>query len=107
MQAAFPDSGPNPGAPRKMYLAVLAGLFTFFNAARVMAYLPTIWLVAASGDSSNHSLWTWAVFLGSNVTMTLWIWEQGGRRCNRIVAVSASNSLMCLGIIAVIVWARL
>jgi transposase InsO family protein len=92
---------------RDAYLATLGGLFALFNSARVVAYLPTIWAVAARGDSSQHSLWTWLCFLGGNATMALWLWEQNGRTTNRAIVVSACNALMCTGIVGVIAWTRL
>ncbi|MFT3956073.1 MAG: hypothetical protein QM722_17325 [Piscinibacter sp.] len=104
---ARPASAPLPAVPRSSYLALLGGLFALFNSARVIAYLPTLWAVALSGDSSQHSLWTWFTFLGGNTTMAVWLWEQNGRHCNRAVLVSTANSLMCLGVVAVIVWTRL
>lgn len=92
---------------RDTYLALLGGLFAFFNSVRVLAYVPTIWAVAASGDSSQHSLWTWLSFLGGNATMAAWLWEHNGRCCNRAIVVSSGNALMCLAIAGVIVWTRL
>ncbi len=96
-----------PFEPRRVYLAMLGRLFALFNTARVIAYLPTIWAVAMSGDSSQHSLWTWLTFLGGNATMAAWLWEHNGQRCNRAIVVSAGNALMCLGIVGVIAWTRL
>ncbi|WP_201494542.1 hypothetical protein [Rubrivivax sp. A210] len=96
-----------PAISRDLYLSLLGSLFGVFNTARVLAYLPTIWAVAASGDSSQHSLWTWLTFLGGNATMAAWLWEQNGRRGNRAIAVSACNAAMCLGIVSVIAWTRL
>lgn len=96
-----------PGAAHSRYLSVLAGLFALFNAARILAYLPTIWAVVSSGDSSQHSLWTWITLLGGNATMAAWLWGQAGRRSNRAVLVSTGNALMCLAIVAVIAWTRL
>ena len=92
---------------RSTYLAALTWAFTLFNSLRVVSYLPTMWAIQASGDSSQHSLWTWLTFLGGNVTMAVWLWENNSRRCNAAVAASGSNSLMCLAIIAAIVWTRL
>jgi len=100
-------SSAEPCQARDSYLAVLGGAFALFNAIRVFAYLPTILAVVQSGDSSQHSLWTWLSFLGGNTTMALWLWEQNGRRCNRAIAVNAGNAAMCLAIVAVIVWTRL
>ena len=96
-----------PMITRSRYLAVLGVMFSLFSSARVIAYLPTIWAVVTTGHSSQHSLWTWLTFLGGNVTMAVWLWENNSRRCNAAVAASGSNSLMCLAIIAAIVWTRL
>lgn len=87
--------------------AVLDHLFAGFNLARLLAYLPTIGAVLASGDSNQHSLGTWLTFLGSNATMAAWLWEHDGRHWNRAIVTSAGNSLMCAAIVAVIVWTRL
>lgn len=89
------------------YLAALGALFALFSSARMLAYLPTIWAVVASGDSSQHSLLTWCTFFGGNSTMAAWLWEQNGRRCNAAIAASGGNALMCLAIIAVVAWTRL
>lgn len=95
-----------PPLTRDTYLALLGGAFAFFNSIRVLAYLPTLAAIAASGDASQHSLWTWLSFLGGNSTMALWLWEQNGRRCNRAIAVSAANATMCLLIVGLIGWTR-
>jgi hypothetical protein len=95
-----------PGRARDLYLSLLGGAFALFNSIRVLAYLPMILALAASGDSSQHSVLTWLAFLGGNITMALWLWEQNGRRCNRAIAVSVGNALMCLAILLVIAWTR-
>jgi hypothetical protein len=41
--------------------------------AVTQAYLPTLWAIHVSGDSSQHSLWTWATWFGANVTMAAWL----------------------------------
>lgn len=109
---SIPTAGSSDQSQRSMvtrsrYLAVLEAMFTLFSSARVMAYLPTIWAVVTTGDSGQHSLWTWLTFLGGNVTMAVWLWENNARRCNAAVAASGSNALMCLAIVAVIAWTRL
>ena len=96
-----------PGMPRSAYLAVLGSLFALFNAARVLAYFPTMWAVALSGNSSQHPLWTWITFLGGNASMAAWLWEQNGQHCNRAVLASGGNALVCLAIVGVIAWTRL
>jgi hypothetical protein len=96
-----------PAVTRSRYLATLGALFTLFSSARVLAYLPTIGAVMSTGDSSQHSLWTWFTFFGFNVSMAVWLWENNGRRCNGAIVASSSNALMCLTIIAVIAGMRL
>lgn len=97
----------SPRGARNAYRAALRALFAMFNSARVLAYLPTVWALWSSGDSSQHSLWTWVTFLGGNATMAAWLWEQNGRRCNAAIASSAGNAVMCLAIVTVIAWTRL
>ena len=104
---AHPSYAGSPPVPRSRYLAALGALFALFSSARVLAYLPTIWAVMATGDSSQHSLWTWFTFFGGNSTMAVWLWENNGRRCNAAIAASGGNALMCLAIIAAIAWTRL
>ncbi len=92
-----------PPAVPTTYLSVLTWFFTLFNSVRVLAYLPTLWAIAASGDSSQHSLLTWATWVGANATMAAWLYEHNGRRLNRAIAVNLCNTLMCLATSAVIV----
>lgn len=80
---------------RSLYLHVLTWAFTLFNSVRMLAYLPTIWAIHTSGDSSQHSLWTWATWVGANATMSAWLFEQNGRRASRAVLVNAGNALLC------------
>lgn len=80
---------------RTVYLSVLTWAFTMFNSVRMVAYLPTIWAIHASGDSSQHSLWTWCTWLGANATMAAWLYEQNGRRLGRAVIVNVGNATMC------------
>lgn len=89
------------------YRAALASAFTLFNAGRILAYLPTIWIILRNQDSSQHSLWTWSVLLGANATMAIWQWESARRRCDPVVLANTGNALMCLAIVAVITWTRL
>lgn len=95
------------GRPSAAYLAVLTWTFTLFNTVRVIAYLPTVWAISASGDSSQHSLWTWLTWLGANATMAAWLYEQNAHRVDRAVLVNVGNAFMCLLKVAVIVSYRL
>lgn len=91
---------------RSIYIAVLTWSFTFFSTARILAYLPTIWALQASGDASQHSLWTWLTWFGSNLTMAAWLHEQGGRKPVRAVMVNLCNAGMCAAIAVLIVACR-
>lgn len=94
------------GPARRRYLQWLAWSFTLFNTVRVAAYLPTIAALVRSGDSSQHSLWTWLTWLGANATMAAWLYEHNGQRMNRAVAVNIGNAMMCLTTSVVIAWFR-
>ncbi len=87
---------------RQVYLLVLTWAFTLFNALRSLSYLPTLWAIHASGDSSQHSLWTWCTWLGANITMAAWLYEQGGQRLGRAALVNIVNALMCASTVALI-----
>jgi hypothetical protein len=93
--------------PRSLYLEVLALAFALFNSARLVSYLPTLWALQASGDSSQHSLWTWCCWFGANLTMAAWVREHNGHRIDRVVVLNAGNALMCGATIGVIVFYRL
>jgi hypothetical protein len=90
---------------RPVYLAVLTWAFTVFNSIRVLAYLPTMWAIMASGDSSQHSLWTWCTWVGANATMAAWLFEQNGQRASRAVIVNVGNAAMC-GVTVVLIAAH-
>jgi hypothetical protein len=91
-----PAADRAPGALRRHYLTVLCWAFTLFNTMRVVAYLPTVWVIVQSGDSSQHSLWTWFTWAGANATMAAWLYEANQQRLSRAVAVNAANAAMCL-----------
>ena len=92
---------------RPVYARALAWLFTLFNSVRVLAYVPTMWAIASSGDSTQHSLWTWCTWLGANATMAAWLYEGNGHRLDRVVAVNIGNASMCAVIVVLIVAQRL
>lgn len=87
-------------------VSVLADAFAFFNAMRIVAYLPTLFAIHGEGHTDQHSLLTWLCFLGANATMALWLYEQNGHRPNRAIAVSAGNAVMCAAIAVSIIWLR-
>lgn len=92
---------------RTLYLRFLTWAFAIFNSVRVVAYLPTILAIYSSGDSSQHSLWTWVTWAGANATMAAWLYEQNGQCANRAIAVSVGNAIMCIGTVALIVAYRI
>jgi hypothetical protein len=104
----------DPGQPgpsllpcwRRHYLPVLGWAFALFNGLRVVAYLPTLWAIHLSGDSSQHSAWTWAHWLGANLTMAAWLFEHNGQRANRAVFVQLGNSAMCAATLLMVLWHR-
>ena len=99
---------PSPStAPAARGGSLLTWVFTAFNSLRIVAYLPTLWAIGASGNSNQHSLLTWAIFLGSNATMALWLFEQNRQRINRAAFVTCVNSVMCLAICVLIGGMRL
>lgn len=101
--------GPRPPAPQqpaRQRSTLLVVAFTFFNSARVLAYLPTLWAIHASGDSSQHSLWTWLTWLGANLTMGAWLHDQRPGRFNFPMLVNLANAAMCLAAVLLIGWCR-
>lgn len=96
-----------PTRLRRTYLQWLAWLFALFNSARVFAYLPNVWSIHQHADSSQHSLLTWVTLFGANLTMAAWLYEENGHKTSKAIAVSISNSLMCLLTATSIVWYRM
>jgi hypothetical protein len=94
------------GRVRSAYLAALTWAFTAFSSLRVFSYLPTLWAIVETSDSSQHSLWTWGTWLGANLTMAAWLFEQQGQRFSRAVVVNLGNAAMCAATITVIVAVR-
>ncbi len=92
---------------RQRYLALLGWTFALFNSVRVLTYLPTMWAIQASGQSEQHSLLTWLTWVGANLTMAGWLYEQNGQRLNRAVMVSLGNGAMCAATSLLILWHRL
>jgi len=99
--------GPQPpSAGPGTYLRVLSLAFAFFNGLRTVAYLPNIWAIHTSGQSDQHSLFTWLTLTGANATMAAWVHESNGGRFDRVVLVSISNATMCLMTVIMIAWYR-
>jgi hypothetical protein len=102
LEAQSPAVPPRAGL-RAAYLTVLAWAFGLFNTVRVFAYLPTIWAIYQTGDSSQHSLWTWLTWLGANATMAAWLYEKDGQRTSGPMWVNAANAVMCAAAVVLIV----
>lgn len=90
-------------AAERVYLNVLTWLFTVCSTLRVVTYLPAIASIVSSGDSSQHSLWTWGTWLCSNLTMAAWLWEQNARRASKAVWINMANAVMCAMTVVVVV----
>lgn len=103
MSTTTTTSAPSLPCAPTTYLSALTWLFTLFNSVRVLAYLPTMWAILTSGDSTQHSLLTWGTWVGANATMAAWLYEQNDRRVNRAIAVNLCNVLMCLTTTVIIV----
>jgi hypothetical protein len=84
------------GSLRSRYLFVLNAAFVLFNSTRLLTYLPTMWAVHVSSNSSQHSLYTWVAWVGANASMAGWAYENNGQRVNKLVVVSLGNAAMCL-----------
>ncbi len=101
---------PAMESPRRspLWRRLLETSFLLFNGGRLFAYLPTLWAIYSSSDSSQHSLWTWGTWMAANLTMAGWLFERdrGKGQLDRAVLISVSNGLMCLAAVLLIVWVR-
>lgn len=86
---------------------LLGWAFTFFSSVRVFSYLPTLWAIWQAQDSSQHSLLTWATWLGSNLTMAAWLHEHQGRAVRAAVLVNLLNAAMCAAVLLLILAFRI
>ncbi len=93
-------------ARRLRYVRALALAFTLLNSVRVVAYLPTMLSIWRSGQSEQHSLLTWLVFMGANGTMALWLYEHNGGRIDRTVLTNMGNAVMCGATVVLVAWFR-
>lgn len=97
---------PTAQRPQTRYLMLLTWALTLFGFLRVVSYLPTLWAVYERQNSSQHSLLTWCIWLGSNFTMAAWIYEQNNRHLNAATVVNLVSTVMCAACLALIVWFR-
>lgn len=85
----------------------LAWLFAAFSSLRLISYFPTMMSIVASGDSSQHSLWTWGIWIGANLTMAGSLYEQAARRLTIAALVTLANSGMCIATALIVAHHRL
>ena len=95
-----------PGATNSLHMQLLNWTFILFSSTRLLTYLPTLWAIHTSGNSSQHSLWTWMAWVGSNLSMAAWLYEHNGRQFNKAAAVVCGNAVMCLSTCLVILLYR-
>ncbi|WP_326543481.1 hypothetical protein [Pseudorhodoferax sp.] len=91
---------------RARYLAVLDWSFAVFSSLRMLTYLPTMWAIHQQGDSSQHSLLTWLVWMGANATMAASLYERSDHRMNKLILVNTANALQCLATAVLVAWYR-
>ena len=104
--AATVAEAPDITSQRRGGLSLLTWAFMLFNSIRLVAYLPTTWAIYSSGDSSQHSLWTWCTWLGANITMAAWLHEHNGNRIDVAVLTNIGNATMCLVTVLLILHQR-
>lgn len=93
--------------PLTLYGRLVTWAFTLFQSARIIAYLPTMGAVYAAGHSYEHSLLTWVTWLGANLSMTCWLFEQTGHVITKAVVINACNTTMCFATLVVIALHRM
>ena len=113
---ASADAAPSASAPaadplhrrrwRAWYLRVLTWAFMLLTGARLLAYSLTVFAIIESRDSHQHSLWTWLIWVGANLTMAAWMYEHNGQRMDKAIGVSLANAAACGLTSVVIVWFR-
>lgn len=104
--AAAGAQAPDICSQRRSGLSLLSWAFTLFNSMRLAAYLPTIWAIYSTGDSSQHSLWTWCTWLSANITMVAWLYQHNRDRIDKAVLINAGNATMCFVTVLLILYQR-
>ena len=101
------DAPPGHRGWRAWYLWALTWAFMVLTGARLIAYLPTTLAIVHTRDSSQHSLWTWLIWVGANLTMAAWLYEHNGHQFDKAIGVSLANAAACGLTSGVILWFRL
>ncbi|QIL72998.1 hypothetical protein G7048_23190 [Diaphorobacter sp. HDW4B] len=91
---------------RQWYLRCLTWAFMLLTAARLVAYMPTVVSIVQSRNSQQHSLWTWLIWVGANLTMAAWLYEHNGQQMDKAIGVSLANATACAFTAVVILWFR-
>lgn len=104
--AEVPPAVRATAARSSLYLELLNWAFALISSTRFFTYLPTLFAIHHSGDSSQHSLWTWFAWVGSNAAMAAWLYENNARRVNKAILVTGGNAFMCLATCALILGYR-
>ena len=104
--AEVPQALRATAARSSLYLTLLNWAFALFSSTRLFTYLPTLFAIHHSGDSSQHSLWTWFAWVGSNAAMAAWLYENNARRVNKAILGTGGNAFMGLATCALILGYR-
>ena len=91
---------------RHWYLRCLTWAFMLLTGARLIAYMPTVVSIVHSRNSQQHSLWTWLIWVGANLTMAAWLYEHNGQQMDKAIGVSLANVTACALTTVVILWFR-
>ncbi len=105
-QTCPPVPGNSGPAARLSWRRLCEAAFVLSNGARLLAYVPTLWAIHASGNSGQHSLWTWTTWLVSNITMAWWLCDRRPGPPDRAALVSVGNAVMCSLAVVLILWYR-
>ena len=85
------------------YIAVLTWSYCVTNAARLLAYLPTISELARPRCTADgQSQLTWLLWTVSNATLTLHLFEQLAHQVDATVLLSLGNVLMNLVVLSMV-----
>jgi hypothetical protein len=97
---------PPFGSWRQRYLAALDWSFAVFSTMRLLSYMPTMWVIYRSGNSSQHALLTWLVWTAANSVMAASLYERSHRHWNKLIIVTAANAVQCLAMTFLVAWYR-
>ena len=104
----LPPSSTAPSAPRwrAWYLRGLTWAFMVLTTARLLGDPPAGLAMLQTRGSRNHSVWTWLIWVGANLSIALWMYENNGHQMDKAIGVSLANAVACGAAAAGIVWCR-